>query len=166
MPTLLKLCNSIIAKSYHDWIGVLPLIHTIKLPNFSFGQPYRLSSGADKISLEQNIGINLFCGLQVEKFHISDPKYVCVALTQYCTFYHRFAVKVMSLIQPYFKHDWLMPRAFVYLCPYKDMFLHSRNCPDMVPFICWKTGYICLPKIALNKKDEVNIMICNAVAIF
>ena len=73
---------------------------------------------------------------------------------------YRFAFHVMSLIQPYFKHDWLMSRAFVLLCPYKDMFIYVRDYPEMVPLICWKVGCICLDEIAFKKNDEViNILI-------
>ena len=64
----------------------------------------------------------------------------------------------MSQIQWYFKHDWLMSRAFVLLCPYKDMFTYIRDYPEMVPLICWKIGYICLDEIAFTKNDEVIVM--------
>ena len=73
----------------------------------------------------------------------------------YCSFYQR---SIMSLVYPIFEHDWLMPRAFVYLCPYKDLFLHIRNCPEMVPLICWKVGCK-IPKIALIKANEVRRVI-------
>lgn len=66
---ILPLCDSIIMKSSSDWLGVLPLIHATKLPEFKIGQPYKLG-----ITTEQNIVQHLFCGLQVEKFQTTDPK--------------------------------------------------------------------------------------------
>lgn len=56
-------------KSSSDWLGVLPLIHATKLPEFKIGHPYKLG-----IATEQNIVQHLFCGLKVEKFQITDPK--------------------------------------------------------------------------------------------
>lgn len=67
----------------------------------------------------------------------------------------------MSLVHPYFKHDWLMPRVFVYLCPYKELFLHIRDCHDMAPLICWKVGCI-FPEIDFNSGNEVKkLMLSN-----
>ena len=61
----------------------------------------------------------------------------------------------MDLIQPYFKLDCLMPRVFVYLCPYEDIFRHIQKYYEMVSLICWKIGYIFLPNIIIDQEDKV-----------
>lgn len=61
----------------------------------------------------------------------------------------------MNLVKPYFKYDWLMPRAFIAICSYKDVFLHIRDYREMAVFACWKIGVKCLPNMKLNKDDEV-----------
>lgn len=64
----------------------------------------------------------------------------------------------MDVIRPYFKADWLMPRAFALLCPYKDIIRCTRDFPEMAPLICWKVGHICLDKITFSKIDEVTLV--------
>lgn len=67
------------------------------------------------------------------------------------------ALKVLDLISPYFKYDWLMPRAFVVVCPYEKLPFHFhayRN--HMSAFVCWKIGNYVLPTIDLQNTVEVN----------
>lgn len=70
---IIQLCDSIIMNSSSDWICVLPLIHAIELPDKTtrLGPSYEQRS-----TTEKKIVQHLFCGLNVKKFQITDPKYV------------------------------------------------------------------------------------------
>lgn len=69
--------------------------------------------------------------------------------------HNRFPSDYMSKIQHYFEYDWLLSRAFVAICFYKDVFIHIRSCDSIVPFICWKVGFLCTSQIKFEDKNEV-----------
>lgn len=58
-PVVSNLCKSIISRQSSEWLGVLPLIHFIKVPMFTFRQPYSFSSSPTV----KNVANTLFCGL-------------------------------------------------------------------------------------------------------
>ena len=56
-------------------------------------------------------------------------------------------------MRPYFQYDWLMPRAFIAACPFGELIIRVRDCPESSLFVCWLLGEEYLPKLELN--DEV-----------
>ena len=69
-----------------------------------------------------------------------------------CKSLNRFAFNAFDLVRPYFQYDWLMPRAFVAACPFRELF-RVRECPESSLFVCWLLGEEYLPKLELN--DQV-----------
>ena len=69
-----------------------------------------------------------------------------------------FAINAFNLVQPYFQYDWLMPRAFIAACPFGDLIIGVRNCPESSLFACWLLGEEHLPRLGLN--DQVHMSLC------
>lgn len=73
MPVATNLCQSIILQNGYEWIGVLPLIHVIKLKDFtSFGESYRLTK--NNTAQEIHDFIYVFCGLKVKTFNTNEAR--------------------------------------------------------------------------------------------
>ena len=61
-----------------------------------------------------------------------------------------------NLVKPYFQYDWLMPRAFIAICPFKQLIHYVENNPEVSFFACWILGYKLLEEINLD--DQVYIL--------
>ena len=62
-----------------------------------------------------------------------------------------------NLVKPYFQYDWLMLRAFIAICPFKQLIGYVETNPEVSFFGCWILGYKLLEEIKLD--DQVYIYI-------
>ena len=47
-----------------------------------------------------------------------------------------------------------MPRAFIAACPFRNLYVHIRDNPQLSPFACWTLGIKHLPNIKLDSENE------------
>ena len=50
-----------------------------------------------------------------------------------------------------------MPRAFIAACPFGELIIRVRDCPESSLFACWLLGVQYLPKLELDNQ----VVICH-----
>lgn len=143
-----KLCNSIILQSSSSWMQALPLLHVLCTPEYFAEKPYCDYNGDLTINSILDI---LLCKLNVAKFQIKDVKY---ELTKHYIYFEFYRSTLHSL-QPYFKFDWLLPRAFLIVCPFKNIFNFIQDHMELTLFATWQIGMNYLQNGSLKNEDEV-----------
>ena len=147
------LCNVCIQESQHQWMGLLPLLHLIEYDSFNFIPK--------DLNVEDKVELVLFCGLDVLSFlaTLSQEKRL-VQLYNYdlnliLQFRDTLTTNAFDLVEPYFKHDLLMLRAFVTTCSLKQLLFYVKKYPEVSPIACWLIG--CKHSEEIKSNDQVFI---------
>ena len=149
-------------KSHNEWMGLLPLLHVIKHDSLVSKKPFILPN------VERDILPTLFCGLDIPNFLSNfSPNnrlvstVVCMLLFDY---FIRFVFDAFNLVKPYFQDDWLMSRAFLAVCPFRELLTYVQYCPESSPFACWLLGMKHVPKLKLDDNDCNQVYVSHIVA--